>query len=45
MRPDCAKHTARWLTRSGIMEQFKMAAEIRIEDIGGYQPFEEARKW
>jgi len=45
MRPDCAKHAARWLTRSGIMDQFKVAAEIVMEDVGGYQPFAEAEEW
>jgi len=45
MRPDCAKHAARWLTRSGITEQFRVAAEIVMEDVEGYQPFEEAEEW
>jgi hypothetical protein len=44
IRPDYAKHVARWLTRSGIIDQFKVAAEIVIEDVGGYQPFAEAEE-
>ena len=45
IQPDCVKHAARWLTRSGIMDQFKVAAEIVMEDVGGYQPFAEAEEW
>jgi hypothetical protein len=45
MRPDYAKHAARWLTRSGIMDQFKVTAEIMMEDVRGYQPFAEAEEW
>jgi len=45
MRPDCAKHAARWLVRSGAMEQFRLAAEITGEDIEGYKAFPDAREW
>jgi hypothetical protein len=44
MRPDCAKHAARWLTRSSIMDQFKVAAEIVMKDVRGYQPFAETKE-
>ena len=44
-RPACAKHAARWLVRSGAMEQFRVAAEIEAEEIGGYLAFKGAEWW
>ena len=44
-RPECARHAARWLVRSGIMEQFRAAAEIEQEDRSGYRPFDSAEQW
>jgi hypothetical protein len=44
-RPECARRAARWLVRSGIMEQFRAAAEIEQEDRSGYKPFDSAEQW
>jgi hypothetical protein len=44
-RPSSAKHAARWLVRSGVMEQFKLAAEIAEEDTREYQAFPEVEWW
>jgi hypothetical protein len=44
MRPDYVKHAARWLTRSSIIDQFKIIVEIMIKDVRGYQPFAEAEE-
>jgi hypothetical protein len=41
-RPSSAKHAARWLVRSRVMEQFRLAVEITEEDTGKYQAFPEA---
>ncbi len=40
MRPECAKHAARWLVRAGIMDQFRVAAEIAWEKTGEYRAFQ-----
>jgi hypothetical protein len=42
--PSSAKHAARWLVRSGVMEQFKLAAEIAEEDTREYQAFSKAEE-
>jgi hypothetical protein len=39
LRPTCAKHAARWLVRAGVLDQFRVAAEIATEDIRGYKAF------
>jgi hypothetical protein len=44
-RSECVRHAARWLVRSGIMEQFRTAAEIEQEDRSGYRPFDSAEWW
>jgi hypothetical protein len=44
-RPECVRHAARWLVRSGIMDQFRIAAEIEQEDRSGYRPFDSAEWW
>jgi hypothetical protein len=44
-RPECAKHAARWLVRSGALEQFRTAAETAEEDINGHQAFLDAESW
>jgi hypothetical protein len=44
-RPECARHAARWLGRSSIMEQFRTAVEIEQEDWSGYRPFDSAEWW
>lgn len=43
--PGCAQHAARWLIRCGLMEQFRVAAEIAEEDVSGYGPFQDAGEW
>ena len=44
-RPACAQHAARWLVRSDTLDQFKVAAEIAVEGVEGYRPFEDAMMW
>jgi hypothetical protein len=44
LRPACARHAARWLVRAGVLDQFRVAAEIATEDIGGYKAFPEAEE-
>ena len=44
-RPDCAKHAARWLIRSGVLEQFRVAKEIEEEDTKDFRPFETVEEW
>jgi len=41
-RPAIAAHAARWLVQSGVMEQFRVAAEIAKETIGDPVPCEDA---
>ena len=41
-RPACAQHAARWLVRSNILDQFKVAAKIAIKGVEGYRPFKDA---
>jgi hypothetical protein len=45
VRPDCAKHAARWLIRAGVLEQFRVAKEIEEEDTDGFRPFETVEGW
>ena len=45
MRPECAKHAARWLVRAGVLEQFRVAAEVAGERVEEYQAFLEAEGW
>jgi hypothetical protein len=45
LRPASAKHAARWLVRIGVLDQFRVAAEIAIEDIKGYKAFPAAEEW
>ena len=45
MRPESAKHAARWLVRAGVLEQFRVAAEMAEEEIEGYRPFQTAEEW
>jgi hypothetical protein len=45
MRPECARHAARWLVRTGVLEQFRTAAEIATEETEGYRPFQDAEEW
>ena len=44
MRPSCAKHAARWLVRASVLDQFRVAAKIAIEDIKGYKAFPAAEE-
>jgi hypothetical protein len=44
-RPASAKHAARWLIRSGVLEQFRVAKEIEEEETDLFFPFEESRRW
>jgi hypothetical protein len=43
--PACAKHAARWLVHAGVLDQFRVAAEIAEEDIKGYKAFPAAEEW
>ncbi len=45
MRPECAKHAARWLVRANVLTQFHVAAETAGEEIGEYRAFLAAEKW
>jgi len=45
IRPDCAKHAARWVIRTGVLEQFRVAKEIEEENIGEFRPFEIVERW
>jgi hypothetical protein len=45
MRPECAKHAARWFVNMGILEQFRVAAEIAGEALEGYRVLPEAGEW
>jgi hypothetical protein len=42
MREACG---ARWLVRAGILEQFRVAAEVAEERVEEYQVFPEAERW
>ena len=44
-RPVCAARAARWLIKTGIMEQFKVAREIEEEDEALFRPFENSEAW
>jgi hypothetical protein len=44
-RPLYAKHAARWLVHAGVLDQFKVAAEIAKEDIKKYRAFPAAEEW
>ena len=44
-RPASAKAAAHWLTDQGVMEQFRVAAEVGTEDAGAYAPFQELNQW
>jgi hypothetical protein len=44
-RPQCAKHAARWLVHAGVLDQFRVAAEIAKEDTKGYKVFPAAEEW
>jgi hypothetical protein len=41
----CAKHAARWLVHAGVLDQFRVAAEIAEEDIKEYKAFPAAEEW
>jgi hypothetical protein len=41
--PEKAKHAARWLVASGVMEQFRVAKEVEEEDLEGYKAFPDIR--
>jgi hypothetical protein len=43
--PEKAKHAARWLVASGVMEQFRVAKEVEEEDLEGYKAFPDVRDW
>jgi hypothetical protein len=43
--PASAKYAARWLVRAGVLDQFRVAAEIAMEDIKEYKAFPAAEKW
>jgi hypothetical protein len=45
IRPDCAKHAARWFIRAGILEQFRVAKEIEEENTEEFRPFETVERW
>jgi hypothetical protein len=45
MSPASAKHAARWLVHSGILQQFRTAAEIANEDTSDYRAFIDAERW
>jgi hypothetical protein len=44
-RPATAAHAARWLVRSGAMEQFRTAKAIEEEDTQDYTQLEESGRW
>ena len=44
-RPASAKATAQWLTRQGVMEQFRTAAEIEAEVVAGHAPLQGLGGW
>jgi hypothetical protein len=44
-RAECAKHAARWLVQSGVMEQFRVAAQIDYGDTSGYKKLDDVRDW
>ena len=45
IRPDCAKHAARWFLRTGALEQFRVAKVIEEEDTEPFRPFEIIENW
>jgi hypothetical protein len=45
VRPASAKQAARWLIRTEVLEQFRVAAEVAAEDTGGYRAFPAAEEW
>ena len=44
-RPQSAAQAARWLIRSGAMEQFRVADEIAREDIRLWSPLQRVEEW
>jgi hypothetical protein len=44
-RPACVKYAARWLVHAGVLDQFRVAAEIAEENIKGYKAFPAAEEW
>ena len=44
-RPSCVKPAARWWIESEVMEQFRVAKEIEIEDIVEYRAFANEEEW
>jgi hypothetical protein len=45
MRPEYAKHAARWLVHVKVLEQFRVAAEVAEERVEEYRAFPEAEEW
>jgi hypothetical protein len=45
LRLVCAKHAARWLICTGVLDQFRVAAEIAKENIKEYKAFPAAEEW
>jgi hypothetical protein len=44
-RPGCAQHAARWFVRNRVLEQFRLAAEIKEEEREGYRSLLGAERW
>lgn len=44
-RPTSVKQVAHWLICTGVMDQFRVAAEVAEEDIGKYKAFLAAEEW
>jgi len=44
-RPASAKAAARWFIRTGLLQQFQVAANIESEDLAQYHPLEEPEEW
>jgi hypothetical protein len=43
LRPACARHVARWFIRTGVMDQFRITAEVAEKNVGEYKIFPTAR--
>jgi len=44
-RAECAKHAARWLIDTGMLEQYRVARAIQRESLEGYKAFPDAEEW
>ncbi len=43
--PGRAQCAAKWLIYRGVMDQFRLAAEIEGEEVLDYEPFPDANDW